>query len=119
MKVLVFTTDMPPLGDVPTSGTALRTYGFIQGLRAHGHEVVISVPKRALSGFTKRFKQSNLPEAVKAEVQTLKKLAFNPYNQQDVLHKVDPDVVLCGHWPAMALRTKPSQVLINDHAGPH
>ena len=51
MKILIFTTDLPPLKGYPTSGTALRTYNLGLGLRELGHEVIISPPKSALSSF--------------------------------------------------------------------
>ncbi len=119
MKILVFTTDMIPLEGLPTSGTALRTFGLIQGLRQQGHEVVVSVPTSALEGMKKAKDLSSLPSSLQAEIAELSALTFDASNQNAILSEIGPDVVICGHWPAMTLATKPSQTLIIDLAGPH
>lgn len=119
MRILIFTTDLPPLHGVPTSGTALRTYGFAQGFRAHGHEVILSVPKYALYGFKKSFDTESLSADVRAELRTLEQFAFDSFNQADVLGEVQPDLIFCGHWPAYTLKHKPSQLMVMDLAGPH
>lgn len=119
MKILAFTTDLIPLAGLPTSGTALRTLGLIQGLRAHGHQVVVSVPKTALSGLSTSLDLGALDQSVKDQLELLKSFAFDGANQSSILNEVNPDAVICGHWPAMTLRTKPSQTLIIDLAGPH
>ena len=117
MKILVFTTDMLPLAEFPTSGTALRTFGLAQGLRAHGQEVITSVPKSALTRFLKHNQKH--PSLSKEKLQELTEFAFDGYNQSDVVARVNPDVILCGHWPALSLRVKPSQIVVVDLAGPH
>ncbi len=119
MKILVFTTDMIPLPGLPTSGTALRTFGLAQGLKAHGHDIVFSVPKNAIDGFLKSTDLASLEPATRKAVEELKLRAFDSFNQGDILAHENPDAVLCGHWPAMALRVKPTQPLIVDLAGPH
>jgi hypothetical protein len=119
MKFLVFTTDLIPLAGLPTSGTALRTFGLIQGLRAHGHEVVVSVPHSAAEGFKKNTDVASLSEAVQAEFKALLDLSFDVSNQPGIVSSISPDAVICGHWPAMTLSRKPSQAVILDLAGPH
>ena len=119
MRVLLFATDMPPMEGTTTTGTALRSYGIAQGLRAHGHEVQISVPKTALEGFLSRVSPETLPEATQESLRELQETAFDSYNQADIVAALRPDAIICGHWPAMTLRTKPSQPLIIDLAGPH
>lgn len=119
MKILVFTTDVIPLPGLPTSGTALRTFGLIQGLRAHGHEVLVSVPKSALSGMLRSLDLNELSVEVRRQIDELKTLAFDSLNQSFILNELRPDAVLCGHWPAFTFQTKPSQALIVDLAGPH
>ena len=119
MKIIVFTTDMPPLSGFPTSGTALRTFGLAQGLKAHGHEIIVCPPKDAVEGFLKSFEGNPEYSKVKAQVQPLKELAFDSFNQADLIRNLNPDVILCGHWPAMMLQTKPSQPVIVDLAGPY
>lgn len=119
MKFLVFTTDIIPLPGAATSGTALRTYGLAEGLRALGHEVVISVPKTALAGFERSHDLSSLPGETQHRYQELRQLGFDSRNQSSHVKEIDPDVILCGHWPAMMLPTKPRQPIVVDLAGPH
>ena len=119
MKVLVFATDVTPIPGLPTSGTALRTFGMIQGLLSHGHEVITSVPKSALEGLKRSIVAAELSEATKSALLELEAFAFDARNQSSILAQVRPDAVLCGHWPAMTLPTKPSQAVILDLAGPH
>jgi glycosyltransferase involved in cell wall biosynthesis len=119
MKFLAFTTDVIPLPGLPTSGTALRTFGLIQGLRAHGHQVEISVPKTALHGMLKSCDRASLSAEVQQHIQQLQQLAFDSANQAHLLSEIRPDAVLCGHWPAYTFQTKPAQPVIIDLAGPH
>lgn len=119
MRFLVYTTDVIPLPNYPTSGTALRTHGIIQGLREAGHEVIVSVPKSALAAFKKANDIESLSPETRELVKELDRLSFNPENQSFILAQTSPDVIICGHWPAMGLRAKPSQTLIVDLAGPH
>lgn len=119
MKVLVFATDMLPVAGLPTSGTALRTYGLVQGLRAQGHEVIVSVPADAIAGFTKANDLSSLPNSTRHTIEQFNNLAFDSFNQGEILQEVDPDLILCGHWPALTLRSKPRQPIVVDLAGPH
>ncbi len=119
MRILVFTTDVIPLRGLPTSGTAMRTWGMAKGLECHGHEVVFSVPKSALQGLERSTDLASLDADVRASIAALKALAFDPANQSQVVSEVAPDAILCGHWPAVMFQTKPSQPLIVDLAGPH
>ncbi|MCB0358077.1 MAG: hypothetical protein KDD44_00520 [Bdellovibrionales bacterium] len=119
MKILVFTTDMPPLPGLPTSGTALRTWGLAQGLAAHGHSVELSPPKSAHEGLVRNCDRESLSPRLRAEIDELGSRAFDAGNQADIIASVRPDIILCGHWPALSLRTKPKQPVVVDLAGPH
>ena len=119
MKFLVFTTDVIPLPGLATSGTALRTWGLIQGLRSLGHEVTVSVPQPALENVLKNTATQSLPSETTAALQELKRLSFDSTNQSKVIAETGPEVIICGHWPALTLSTKPSQTLVIDLAGPH
>jgi len=119
VKVLVFATDTLPIAGLPTSGTALRTHGIVQGLRAHGHQVQVSVPRNAVAGLKRSFDLSALSSAVRQSLAELELLAFDSFNQSDIVDSIKPDAIICGHWPAMILQTKPTQALIIDLAGPH
>jgi glycosyltransferase involved in cell wall biosynthesis len=116
MKFLIFTTDLPPLPGSPTSGTALRTYNLAEGLRECGHEVVISPPRSAMEGYRL---PANADESLKSYVAELRNIAFDSGNQESKINKTNPDVIICGHWPAWTLARKPSQPLVIDLAGPH
>lgn len=119
MKFLVFTTDVIPLPGFSTSGTALRTWGIAQGLKSHGHEVVISVPKPALHAFLKANSSTEAFESIRDTVRNLESLAFNSGNQSQIISEVNPDVIICGHWPALTIGHKPKQPIVVDLAGPH
>ncbi len=120
MKILIFATDLLPLPGVPTSGTALRTFGIAEGLRAHGHDVVVSVPETAILGFERANHNRSLDPKLASELQLAKRFAFNSSNQGRIIEQFgNVDAIICGHWPAMSLRVKPSQCLIVDLAGPH
>lgn len=119
MHVLVFTTDVIPLPGIPTSGTALRTWGLIEGLRAHGHQVTISVPKNALKGARSLTGSQGSSEQLTAALRELQETAFDSLNQASIIQDLRPDLILCGHWPAMTLQAKPEQPVIIDLAGPH
>jgi glycosyltransferase involved in cell wall biosynthesis len=119
MKILIITTDIIPLPGVPTSGTALRTYGIAEGLKANGHNVTISIPKPAILGFEKSKPFSQIPEETKTALSKLKELSFDSENQEFIVSQINPDAIICGHWPAMILKRKTSRALIVDLAGPH
>lgn len=119
MKILVFTTDIPPLPGLPTSGTALRTYGIAEGLRCHGHEVLISAPSAAIAGMKSKNDLAALPSEIQKRISEIEQTAFDSFNQADIIADLDPDAVICGHWPAYAARVRPDQPVIVDLAGPH
>ncbi|MCB0345563.1 MAG: hypothetical protein KDD66_10620 [Bdellovibrionales bacterium] len=119
MKILVFTTDIPPLPGLPTSGTALRTFGIAEGLRSHGHEVVLSPPSAALAGLKAKNDISSLPQLIQDHITELESRSFDSFNQHERVADIRPDVILCGHWPAFAARVRPHQAVVVDLAGPH
>ncbi len=116
MKILIFTTDLPPLKGYPTSGTALRTYNLALGLRELGNEVIISPPKSALSSFLNSNSENTSDNL---EIEEYKKFSFDSNNQASVIAEVRPDFIICGHWPAWTLGRKPDVPLVIDIAGPH
>jgi hypothetical protein len=104
---------------VPTSGTALRTHGLIEGLRAHGHEVIPFVPEMAYRGLLSTAGGLVPSPELKEKISRLEQFTFNPSNQHSIVRRFRPDAILSGHWPALCLKTKPSQALVIDLAGPH
>lgn len=119
MKILVFTTDIPPLPGLPTSGTALRTFGLAEGLRCHGHEVQLCAPSAALAGMRAKNDTAALPAEVREELRTLEAFSFDTETQPQRIAEVRPDLIICGHWPAFAARVRPRQPVVVDLAGPH
>lgn len=120
MKFIIFTTDVIPIAGLPTSGTALRSWGLGQGLIANGHQVVYSVPSTALASLKKSISKQGISDlSLVSIVKDLEANAFNPKNQARIIADHNPDAVICGHWPAMMLGHKPRVPLIIDLAGPH
>lgn len=119
MKFLIFTTDILPTREIPSSGTAIRTFGLGQGLAELGHELSYSVPRHALQ----RIKASSLYNSLSAEskqaLAAMEARAFDLDNQDQLLRQEKADCLICGHWPAMMLGSKTSVPLIIDLAGPH
>lgn len=97
---------------MPASGTALRAQGYIDGFSALGHEVVISVPHAAIDS-SEQFGVGG------ADLESWRELAFCHRTQNSIVSRVRPDLILCGHWPAVLFSTKPSVPLVLDLAGPH
>lgn len=112
MRILFFTTDLPPLIGLPSSGTALRAQGFVDGFTALGHEVVVSPPKTAVENA----RNSGYKHP---ELERLSEFAFSHLNQTSLVSTIRPDLILCGHWPAVLFTTKPTVPLFLDLAGPH
>jgi len=122
-KFLIFATDLLPIGGLPSSGTAIRTFGLAEGLRANGHQVVVSVPQTAIDGFDHSQKEKAGNNQGQRSSQTIdsltRKLAFSASNQLELVAEIEPDIIICGHWPAVQFPKKPKQPLIIDLAGPH
>ncbi|MCC6931697.1 MAG: hypothetical protein IT292_00375 [Deltaproteobacteria bacterium] len=119
MRILAFLTDMPPLTGFPSSGTAVRTFGLIQGLRSLSHEVIACPPLDAIHGFENRFANSPGYSLVREDFNDLKSRGFNPDNQAQLIRQFNPDLIFCGHWTAMMLQTKPRIPIVIDLAGPY
>lgn len=116
MRLVVFATDILPTAGIPSSGTALRTYGFIEGFRSHGWDVQVCVPKTALGS---QLASSQVSEESRTALRTYAPLAFDHLNADRLLDELEPDAVYCGHWPAMCFRRMPNAPVIIDLAGPH
>jgi glycosyltransferase involved in cell wall biosynthesis len=114
MKVLIFATDVLPLKGVPTSGTALRTFGFKSGFEALGCETRVCVPKMA---FESTWSKAN--SSVREELAQYEKFVFDHSNADDLIYDYEPDLVYCGHWPAACYRKFPTCPVVIDLAGPH
>lgn len=108
MKVLLFSNDLMPFADLPTSGGGMRCYQLLRGLEAQGIEVVSSMP-----GFTylaeKHF--SKIPEEQKAYL-------WRWETQDEIYRRVKPDAVIySSNWDHYGLSRKPDVPLIIDLHG--
>jgi glycosyltransferase involved in cell wall biosynthesis len=108
MKVLLFANDAMPFGELPTSGGGLRCWQLYQGLRAHGIEVVASMP-----AFT--YLVEKYYDAIPAEQQ---ELLWNWATQDEIYRRVKPDAVIyASNWDHYGLSREPEVPLIIDLHG--
>jgi hypothetical protein len=81
--------------------------------------VQVSVPQTALDGFQSRFDEAILSSDARKLLASYREAPFSLSNQSDLIREHNPDAILCGHWPALAMQRKPAQPVILDLAGPH
>ena len=78
---------------MPATGAGLRAWGLAKGLEARGHRVTLSLHKVVVS-----YGGADLPEA-------LHDLAWDEQTITDIVHRVNPDVIVCCSWyPAIWLK---------------
>lgn len=106
-RVLVIASDTLPLPGLPTSGGGLRSWQFIQGLKANGFEVVASMPL-----FT--YLSEKYRDRIPADV---RRLGWTFENQDDLVDEVRPDVVIFMNAETYALRRHRLPTVF-DLAGP-
>ena len=107
-RVLVVSPDLLPYEGVPTVGAGLRAWGLGQGLRARGHDVLFSMPAKAIVGYEDR-----LPEEAG-------RLAWRQRSLEKLLRTVEPDVLVAGGWPVLTnLLESPRIPVVLDQHGPH
>lgn len=108
MKVVLFSNDVMPFGNLPTSGGGLRCWQIYQGLKCHGIDVVASMP-----GFTYLINKhkSDVP-------QEQRELLWFWDTQEKILNEQKPDAVIyASNWDHYALSKKPDVPLIIDLHG--
>lgn len=109
-RVLVFSPDVLPYPGFPTVGSGLRAWGLGNGLAAHGHEVLFSMPRLALDA---------LGRPAPAEVEAL---AWRPFAMHEVVERTEPDVVVVCGWAVMESLAQDPFVevpVVLDQHGPH
>lgn len=108
MKVLLFSNDLMPFGDLPTSGGGLRCFQLMKGLEAHGIEVVASMP-----GFT------YLTEKHYASIPTAQReLLWHWGTQDEIYERTKPDAVLfASNWDHFNITKSLTVPLIIDLHG--
>lgn len=108
MKVLLFSNDLMPFGELPTSGGGLRCWQLKCGLEARGIEVVSSMP-----GFT--YLTEKYFDKIPAEQ---REHLWQWGTQDQILKRVKPDAVLfASNWDHFNLGSKPDVPLIVDLHG--
>jgi glycosyltransferase involved in cell wall biosynthesis len=91
-----------------TSGGGLRSWQIIQGLQAHGFEVVYSMPEE--SYLSRTFREHIPPEA--------RGRLWNPWNQEQIIEREKPDVIILTK-PALKFWKKNYEIpLALDFHGP-
>src|SRR6478672_147095 len=86
MRVLLLTTEPLPLPGAATTGAGLRAWGLSEGLRAQGLEVVIGTPLHA-------DEQAPQLNANFSHVRFFRRNAI-----AELLHEVQPGVIVLQHW---------------------
>jgi GT2 family glycosyltransferase/glycosyltransferase involved in cell wall biosynthesis len=108
-QVLVFSPDILPYPGLPTVGSGLRAWGLAEGLKACGHEVVISMPREAVTG-----REHGLPREVIDR-------AWDLSNFQKVIQDAAANVIIVCGWPVLA--ALPAEAIsvpvVLDQPGPH
>jgi glycosyltransferase involved in cell wall biosynthesis len=104
--VLLICPDILPLPGLPTTGAGLRTWGIGQGLEAHGHEVIYSLPVPCLS------RGYEIPRS-------FTDYAWDFTGVEKVVRRTNPDVVVFSHWPSVQLERKLDLPTVLDFHGPH
>ncbi len=108
MKVLLFSNDLMPFSNLPTSGGGLRCFQLMRGLESHGIEVIASMP--AFTYLT----ESNLSKIPPEQ----KEYLWHFGEQDEIYKRVNPDAVLfASNWDHFDLRGKISVPLIIDLHG--
>lgn len=108
MKVLLFSNDLMPFGELPTSGGGLRCYQLMRGLESKGIEVIASMP-----GFTYLAKK-HYPQ-IPPEY---RELLWTFDTQDDILRRERPDAVLfASNWDHFNLKGDVGIPLIIDLHG--
>lgn len=109
-RVLVFSPDLLPYPGFPTVGSGLRAWGLGNGLAAHGHEVLFSMPRGALDALGRR-----APTEVEA-------LAWHPFAMHEMVERTEPDVVVVCGWAIMESLAQDPRLdvpVVLDQHGPH
>ena len=83
-KVLVFCSDILPLKGTATSGGGLRSWQIVQGLQAHGFDVVYSIPE------TTHLCRTYL-DVIPLDA---RKRVWNSANQLQIIEAEKPDVIV-------------------------
>lgn len=109
MKVLVFASDMLPLGGLPTSGGGLRSWQIIQGLRSAGLEVAFSMPVE--DRYLGRVYRDKIPDEVV-------ELAWNFGNQDRIVARIAPDVIVFANPDLNYLKRRWEIPIASDLHGP-
>lgn len=108
-RILIFNAGIPPIDKrMPASGDGIRAWQVYQGLKTQGFEVHLSILKGTYNKF-RRFVPDEFGN-----------IAFysTKEGQNDIIQKVQPDILLFTHWPTILIEDIDIPVIIDFH-GPH
>ncbi len=105
-KVLVVSPDLVPLEGAPTTGSGLRAWTIGKGLESKGHEVVFSIPRRAVA-------------RVRRVSREVEELCWDEDTLAPLVRELAPDVIVACGWSILTHLPDPPHPVALDFHGPH
>jgi GT2 family glycosyltransferase/glycosyltransferase involved in cell wall biosynthesis len=105
-KVLVVSPDLVPMEGAPATGSGLRAWSIGKGLEAKGHEVVFSIPRRAVARLRHVSREAE-------------ELCWDEDTLAPLVRDVAPDVVVACGWSILTHLPDPPHPVALDFHGPH
>lgn len=113
-RIVVVTTEPPPLPGWPTTGAGLRAHSLGEALRARGHEVRTLIPENCLAGYAPP------PGAAPPARELPPEFGFFARDRLSGDPRLrDADLVLLQHWGVARELGEVDVPLAIDLAGPH
>jgi glycosyltransferase involved in cell wall biosynthesis len=110
-SILLFGAGIPPIDPaMPVSGDGLRIWQLYQGLKSKNFDVHLSL----YQGIYNNFKQY-IPE-------NIGKFSFGLNNQDELIKKIEPDIIIFQHWPSNQINNQSiidDIPVVMDFHGPH
>jgi hypothetical protein len=104
-KIIIFSTELLPTGNIPATGWGVRGKGIYEGLKAHGFDLIYSPSKNAV-------------EAKKEIPAELRELAFDRKNIDGIIKEINPDALIFSPWPSANELGKTEIPVAIDLGGP-
>jgi GT2 family glycosyltransferase len=105
-RVLVVSPDLVPLEGAPTTGSGLRAWTIGKGLESRGHEVIFSIPRRAVARLRRISRE-------------LEELSWDEETLAPVVRELAPDVIVACGWSILTHLPDPPHPVALDFHGPH
>ena len=104
-KIILFSTELLPMGDVPATGWGVRGKGIYESLKGCGFDMYYAPLKNAIEG------KDNLPSEIT-------ELAFDKKNVDDIIKDISPDVIIFSPWPSASELDQTDIPVVIDLGGP-